>query len=296
MGNGLGRAAPLAPGQHVFFGYGSDAEQTHVLVDFVREGLERGERVLYFADRVLPSDIELRLSRRGINTEAAIRDGRLTLLSASSAYLAPGRFDADAVKAQWFDAIRDTIAKGYSTMRVAADMGWAARGFPGANDLLKYESSVEDVFATGRVIAMCEFDERIFKRDALHELESLHDLSAQVPPICCSPEMEMHFIADSDGVAIGGEVDVYNHADFEEALQTVLATIEGDVHLDVSALRFIDIGGLTTIVRATRALTPGATLVLHGMRPYLRRVVHLVGWENTPNLRFEDAPPAVSNG
>jgi anti-anti-sigma factor len=268
------RVGSLTPGQHALLAYSSDAEQIHVLAEFVRDGLERGERVFYFGDRVAPAHVAHRLSRRGIDTDRAIGKGHLTIGGAR------------ATKARWFDAIAETIAFGYPGMRVAADMSWAARTIPGAEDLSAYEESIADVFATKRVVGLCEFDRGIFEPHALAELEALHDVALDVHPVSNTPEMQVHFTPNSGSAEIAGEVDVYNRADFAAALTTVLATIEGDIHLHVANLRFIDIGGLTAIVRSAQELPPGARMILHGLQPHLRRVITLVGWDNAPNLAF----------
>lgn len=283
------RVGSLTPGQHALLAYSSDAEQIHVLAEFVREGLERGERVLYFGDRVAPARVAQRLSRRGVDTDRAIGQRRLTIADAKDAYFASGRFDAGATKAQWVGAIAETIALGYPVMRVAADMAWAAGNTPGAEDLVAYERSIADVFATKRVVGLCEFDRRVFKAHNVAEFESVHDVALDVHPVSSSSEMQVHFRPAADSVEIAGEVDVYNRDDFISALTTILQTIEGDIHLHVPNLRFIDIGGLTALVRSARELPPGATLILHGLQPHLRRVMALVGWDTAPNLVLVNA-------
>lgn len=276
----------LAPGHHIFFTYASDAEQIHVLVDFVRQGLERRERVYYFADRDTPSEIAARLRRRGIDIDRATGEGRLILGAAKDSYLATGRFDAGATKAGWFEAIAQSAARGYAVMRIAADMSWAARYAPGSDELADYERSLADVFATKRVIGLCEFDGRIFEQRQLEELGALHDVALDVHPVCKSDELKIYFTASPDGAAIDGEVDVSNREAFVEALEVVLETLDGDIYLDVSNLRFIDAGGLGAIVHASKRLRPGTRLVLHGLQPYLRRIMMLMGWEQVPGLTF----------
>ncbi|HET7814259.1 MAG TPA: MEDS domain-containing protein, partial [Candidatus Baltobacteraceae bacterium] len=110
----------LTAGQHAIAVYESPAEQAHLLAAFVREGLERRERVLYFSYRDSPADVAASLNRRGVHADRAVADGSLVLATADTTYLRGGAFDAKATKAAWFDAIAHTVASGFDVMRVAA--------------------------------------------------------------------------------------------------------------------------------------------------------------------------------
>lgn len=276
----------LSPGRHAFVAFGSDAEQLHVLVEFVRSGLEKGERVLYFAHRLSPFDVEQRLRRRGIDTERAMAEQRLVLDSARGAYLADGRFDASATKRGWFNVIAEMLALGFDVMRVAADMSWAASPVPGNEDLPKYERSIAEVFATGRVVGLCEFDTRVFPAETIAMYDALHSCEVDVHPVAASAMLHVQFASDGEGAIIGGEVDVYNHAEFVDALMTIADSVDGDVHLDLSGLRFIDAAGLASIVRCAARLRWNRHIVLHNVQPHIERVMALFQWGRIPQIRI----------
>lgn len=65
----------LVPGQHAMTAFSSESEQAHILAAFVRSGLERGERVLYFTHRVSPADVAEALRKRGVPSAAHWKKG-----------------------------------------------------------------------------------------------------------------------------------------------------------------------------------------------------------------------------
>ena len=80
------------------------------------------------------------------------------------------------------------------------------------------------------------------------------------------------------GLRLTGEVDLSNHEALGRVLAARAATGEGDVHVDVSALTFVDVQGLRTLVRAAAGLRGGRRLVLDRPRPAMRRILRITGW------------------
>lgn len=58
------------------------------------------------------------------------------------------------------------------------------------------------------------------------------------------------------------------------------------LHLELSGLEFMDVGGCRLLVHTAMALFGDGErrLVLHGLAPHLRRVMRVVGWDSTPGL------------
>jgi hypothetical protein len=164
----------LRPGAHVYHTFRSDNERYEVLARFVREGLERHERVFYFAHRHPVSTVLAALDIQGVEPGDYIESGALHLGSASESYLAGGRFDPEGSKRQWRRTIDEACASGYAAVRVAADMSWALDGIPGSDRLLEYEAGLCHLFGTKLVTGMCEFDARLFGSDFLRQVDVVH--------------------------------------------------------------------------------------------------------------------------
>jgi anti-anti-sigma factor len=87
------------------------------------------------------------------------------------------------------------------------------------------------------------------------------------------------------GLSLEGELDQANVGTLAAALAAVVDTSQ-DIHLDLSRLEFIDVGGLRLLTETAKRLPAGQHLVLEGVAPYLRKILALVGWERTPGLRI----------
>ncbi|MFI6978852.1 STAS domain-containing protein [Embleya sp. NPDC050154] len=89
------------------------------------------------------------------------------------------------------------------------------------------------------------------------------------------------------GVRLLGEIDLDNCAHVRSALEAQRGAEPGDVLVDVSALGFIDIAGVRTLVETARALEEGRRLVLHRASEELCDLVELAGWGHLPGLALE---------
>ncbi|CRK57334.1 Anti-sigma F factor antagonist (spoIIAA-2); Anti-sigma B factor antagonist RsbV [Alloactinosynnema sp. L-07] len=91
------------------------------------------------------------------------------------------------------------------------------------------------------------------------------------------PESDSPVGIPRQGARISGHADLTNRPDFEEFLVALCRQAEGDVHLDLAELDFIDISGVITLVRVAGSLTDGRHLVLHNPPPAMRRILDLLG-------------------
>ncbi|MEU0937018.1 STAS domain-containing protein [Embleya sp. NPDC005971] len=89
------------------------------------------------------------------------------------------------------------------------------------------------------------------------------------------------------GVRLLGEVDLDNCAHVRSALVEQTAGGTGDLYVDVSSLRFIDVAGIRTLVEAAVRIQPGRRLVVHRASEELCVLVRLAGWDRVPGLVLE---------
>src|SRR6266542_3708150 len=92
------------------------------------------------------------------------------------------------------------------------------------------------------------------------------------------------------GLRLQGEVDRSNLSSLAAALAGVVET-SGDVHLDLTALAFIDVAELRLLTYEARRMPAGRYLVLDGVAPYVRRILALVGWDQAPGLKIGGGQP-----
>jgi ABC-type transporter Mla MlaB component len=91
------------------------------------------------------------------------------------------------------------------------------------------------------------------------------------------------------GLVIAGEID---EAGYPVLLQCLAALdTGGEVHVDLAAVEFCDLAGLRAIVtvgRPEEQAGPGRDVCLHAVPSRLRNILHILGWDETPGLTFDE--------
>jgi hypothetical protein len=136
----LGRA------RHICALFHDRDEWYEILLPFIREGLELGDKALHIIDGKRRTDHLDQLKRGDIDVEEAERRGQLEVTGWldikgwDDAYLRGGRFDQRAMLAFLEAALKRGKAEGFRLTRLIAEMEWALLDRPGVGDLLEYEA------------------------------------------------------------------------------------------------------------------------------------------------------------
>jgi hypothetical protein len=130
----------LERSRHVCAFFRSPDEEYRVLLPFVAEGIERGERAFHIVDPNMREDHTRRLEAGGIDVIGAQRRGQLEVRLWEEAYLRGGHFDQNAMLALIQEVLEDGPARGYPLTRLVAHMEWALEDRPGVDDLVEYET------------------------------------------------------------------------------------------------------------------------------------------------------------
>src|SRR5216683_8184459 len=89
----------LGPQRHVCAFFHSPDEEYRVLLPFIKEGFERGEKAFHIVDPILRQAHLRRLESAGINVAAAEQSGHFELRNWADAYLRDGHFEQDKMLA-----------------------------------------------------------------------------------------------------------------------------------------------------------------------------------------------------
>jgi hypothetical protein len=135
----------LAKERHICAFFHSPDEEYRVLLPFIREGIERGEKAFHIVNPVLVDDHLQRLKSGGVDTDSATSRGQLVVKRWEDAYLRDGHFDQDRMLALIEEVLMSGPAEGYPLTRLVAHMDWALEDFPGVNDLVEYETRLNFV-------------------------------------------------------------------------------------------------------------------------------------------------------
>ncbi|HXN54272.1 MAG TPA: MEDS domain-containing protein [Candidatus Acidoferrum sp.] len=130
----------LGARRHVCAFFHSPDEEYRVLLPFIKEGFERGEKAFHIVDPKLRAEHARRLASAGIDVEAAEKSGQFELRNWADAYLRDGHFDQDRMLALIEEVLDGGIQQGFALTRLVAHMEWALEDRPGVDDLVEYET------------------------------------------------------------------------------------------------------------------------------------------------------------
>ncbi len=132
----------LGSQRHVCAFFHSPDEEYRVLLPFIKEGFERGEKAFHIVDPKLRANHALRLASADIDVEAAEKSGQFELRNWADAYLRDGHFDQDRMLALIQEVLDSGIQQGFPLTRLVAHMEWALEDRPGVDDLVEYETKL----------------------------------------------------------------------------------------------------------------------------------------------------------
>ncbi len=130
----------LTTRRHVCAFFHSPDEEYRVLLPFVQEGFERGQKAFHIVDPKLREEHARRLREAGIDVDAAEQSGQFELRNWGDAYLRDGHFDQERMLALIQEVLEAGRKQGFTLTRLLAHMEWALEDRPGVDDLVEYET------------------------------------------------------------------------------------------------------------------------------------------------------------
>lgn len=144
--------------RHICAFFNSPDEEYRVLLPFIRDGIERGEKAYHVVDPELIEDHLSRMRQAGIDAETAQSRGQLVVKRWQEAYLRDGHFDQDRMVSLIEEVLSTGSAEGYALTRLIAHMEWALEDFPGVDDLVAYETRLNFVLPKYKDPVICTYD------------------------------------------------------------------------------------------------------------------------------------------
>jgi hypothetical protein len=130
----------LGAQRHVCAFFHSPDEEYHVLLPFIKEGFERGDKAFHIVDPKLRNEHLRRLQSAGIDVAEAQLNGQFELFNWEDAYLREGHFDQDKMLALIEEVLEEGKRQSFPLTRLVAHMEWALEDRPGVDDLVEYET------------------------------------------------------------------------------------------------------------------------------------------------------------
>lgn len=156
----------LRPGDHIVLFYSAGEELLSALLPFIKGGLDRGERAVYFSG---PEGREALLGffRKKFAVEQYIEKGSL-------------KFDGLETDVRDFLKktrllINDSLASGYTALRIAVDVYDVYKNMS-LLEIIRFESRLDEFYKQSSCLALCLFDTRKFTPELLLSIFVSHPI------------------------------------------------------------------------------------------------------------------------
>jgi anti-anti-sigma regulatory factor len=257
-----------------------NADRQRFVRSFVRDGLRRGDRVIYLCGdhRVGPS--MLASARQDDELRAAIGAGTLAVLDA-------GRWRAGASRgvelvARVQDEHQRALDDGLIGLSVTGDI-CAAVPLAGENDMtVEYKRALDEMHRTNLGV-LSLFDHRRFPAATLSMLAAAHDVDVSPALVAIGRvgSLAAGWVRTARALRLAGELDVAGASDLSAVLA---AHFHGPLRLDLSDLSFVDVVGM----RALRGRI-GQRLTIVAASDQVRRLIALLDWDSDPDIELAPA-------
>jgi hypothetical protein len=168
--------AELGARRHICGFFRTPEEEYRLLLPFIKEGFERGEKAFHVVNPKLRDDHMRRLESAGIDVAAAEQSGQFELCDWEDVYFRDDRFDQNRMLSIWQEVLDGAAGQGFPLTRLVAHMEWALEDREGVSDLLEYEARFNTLLHGDRDPVVCTYDLGKFSADVIIDVMRTHPL------------------------------------------------------------------------------------------------------------------------
>jgi hypothetical protein len=147
-----------------------------VLLPFIREGMNAGDRAVHIVDPAKRDRHVQRLVAAGIDAQRSQDAQQLEVRRWEEAYLREGHFDQDAMLALIQEVLEEGRRQEFPMTRLVANMEWALEDRPGVRDLVEYESRLNYILPNYDDTVVCTYDLGRFSASAVMDILRTHPM------------------------------------------------------------------------------------------------------------------------
>jgi two-component system, chemotaxis family, sensor kinase Cph1 len=175
-----------------FAGFTTGSERMEVASEFLRGGLDSGQRAIYICCEERPDEVQQQLTHRGIPVAQAEAAGSLVIGTASETYLKDGVFLTERMLTLLNETVEGALNDGFVGVRVCADMSWVL-DMAAVEDVLAYEALCNQFVTSCRATGLCLFDRARFPPALLEGFGKRHSWTGARTGIGANPHYEPSF-------------------------------------------------------------------------------------------------------
>jgi hypothetical protein len=165
----------LSDSRHVCAFFNSDDEEYRVLLPFIKDGFESGDKAIHVVNPDQHRDHLKRLAAVGIDADATQKSGQFELRTNTETYLRDGRFDQDRMLAAFESMASATTKEGFPRSRIVCHMDWAVESAH-VDNLVEFESRVNEVWLRHEDAVICTYNLAKFGGDTVIDIMRTHPM------------------------------------------------------------------------------------------------------------------------
>ena len=162
--------------RHVCAFFNNDEEEYRILLPFIMDGMKCGDKAVHVLNPEQRQDHLQRLTAAGIDPEAAQQSGQLELRTNTEVYLPDGRFDQDRMLKVFEQLASGNASGGFPLSRICCRMDWAVDDRSRVDDVIEFESRVNDVWLHHDDAVICTYHLGQFSGDAVIDIMRTHPM------------------------------------------------------------------------------------------------------------------------
>jgi MEDS: MEthanogen/methylotroph, DcmR Sensory domain len=163
--------------RHVCAFFNDEDEGYQVLLPFIKDGFDRGDKAIHVVNPQQYDSHLQRLAGVGIDPMGAILSGQFEVRINTEAYLRDGRFDQDRMLETFEEMASGNAASGFALSRIVCNMDWAASEAQShMNNLIEFEARVNDVWRRHEDAVICVYDLNKIGGDVVIDIMRTHPM------------------------------------------------------------------------------------------------------------------------
>jgi hypothetical protein len=172
---GLGGPEP-AFANHVCAFFHSLDERYRVLLPFIKQGLERGEKAVHIVNPDVQAEHLRRLEDAGIPVTPLVDSGQLEVWLWTNAYVHDGHFNPDAKLAFIEGVLERSKREGYPFTRLIGEIEWEPEDRPNEDALIEYEVRLNYLLSGRNDQVVCVYEVARFSAGVLLDFLRTHPI------------------------------------------------------------------------------------------------------------------------
>ena len=162
--------------RHVCAFFNNDEEEYRVLLPFIKDGFQCGHKAIHVVNPDQRQDHLQRLAEVGIDPTAAQQSGQMELRINTDIYLPDGRFDPDRMISVFEQLASGNSGGAYSLSRICCRMDWTVKDQSHVDDVIEFESRVNDVWSRHEDAVICTYHLGQFRGDEVIDIMRTHPM------------------------------------------------------------------------------------------------------------------------